>query len=158
MPTVLEARSPSLSSGLEGWKPFWRVSTRNSEIEACAGPVSLFAATTAKSATPPFVMYILVPFSTQSPPVFRAVVRRPETSEPASGSVTARQPMREPEMAGRRNSSCCSAVPRCRMIGVAMWAWTRYEVTKPPLRQRLISSTTGTASSRPPPEPPSRCG
>ena len=28
--------------------------------------------------------------------------------------------MRDPAIAGRRNSSCCSRLPRCRMIGVAM--------------------------------------
>ena len=110
---MFEARRPELVERLGRLEsPAWCVSTRNSEIDACAGPPSDLAATTAKSATPPFVMYILEPFRTQSPPTRLAVVLSADTSEPASGSVTARQPMRDPERAGRRNSSRCPAVPR----------------------------------------------
>ena len=81
---MFEARSPSLSSGLDGRKPGWCVSTRKSEINACAGPVSDLAATTAKSATLLFVMYILA-LVFPEPIAAASACRRPEGGDVGAG-------------------------------------------------------------------------
>ena len=58
--------------------------------------------TMAKSATSAWEMKCLVPFSTQSPPSGRAVAFMPRRSEPAPGSVIARQSHVSPRTQGAR--------------------------------------------------------
>ncbi len=73
----------------------------------CFGPalvssVPVATNTIAKSARSAWLMKCLVPSITQSPPARRAVVFIERTSEPASGSVMARQSIRSPRTAGNR--------------------------------------------------------
>ena len=68
-------------------------------------PSSVCAQTTATSATEPFVIHILAPFSTQSVPSRRRVRAHRAGSEPASGSVRPKQPIASP--AAIRGSHCC---------------------------------------------------
>ncbi len=59
-------------------------------------PSSVWAHTTATSATEPLVIHIFVPASTQSSPSRLASVRIPAGSDPWSGSVRPKQPMASP--------------------------------------------------------------
>ena len=72
-------------------KPGVPRSTRNPSM-----PSSVRAQTTAISATPPLVIHVFSPFSTQESPSRRAVVRMPAGFEPKSGSVRPKQPMAWP--------------------------------------------------------------
>lgn len=49
---------------------------------------SVLASTKYQLATPPLVIHILFPLITQSSPLRTALVLAPDTSDPASGSVT----------------------------------------------------------------------
>ncbi len=59
-------------------------------------PSSVRAQTTATSATPPLVIQVFSPLSTQPSPSRRAVVRMPAGFEPKSGSVSPKQPIAWP--------------------------------------------------------------
>jgi hypothetical protein len=74
-------------------------------------PSSVCAHTTATSETEPLVIHILVPFSTQSPPSRLALVRMPAGSEPKSGSVRPKQPIRSPAAMAGSHSFFCSSLP-----------------------------------------------
>ena len=63
---------------------------------------SVIAATSAKSDRTPLEMNVLEPLRIQSSPSFFAKVRMPARSEPAPGSVMARQPMSSPAFIGAR--------------------------------------------------------
>lgn len=63
------------------------------------------ANTTNRSASGAFVMKRLVPSRTQCAPSRRAVVRRPDGSDPASDSVRANEAMSFPSAIGGRNSA-----------------------------------------------------
>jgi len=72
-------------------------------------PSGVFAQTTATSAMSPLVIHILAPLSTHWPSSSRAVVRMPEGSLPASGSVSPKHPMAVPcAMGGSHVCFCCS--------------------------------------------------
>ena len=82
-------------------------------------PSSVWAQTTATSATEPLVIHILLPLSTQSPPSRLALVRMLPGSEPWSGSVRPKQPMASP-VAMRGSHSCfCSSLPQRQMANMA---------------------------------------
>ncbi len=71
---------------------------------------SVTAITIAKSASLPPVMNVFSPRITQSSPSRRAVVRIARVSDPAPGSVIAKQDFRSPEMVGSRYSLRCSSL------------------------------------------------
>jgi len=71
---------------------------------------SVTATTIAKSASLPLVMNVFSPLSTQSSPSRRALSLMFAASDPAPGSVIAKQEIRSPSMVGMRNSSFCSAL------------------------------------------------
>ena len=75
-----------------------------------------------KSARVPEVMNILAPLTTYSSPSHTARVRRPATSEPASGSVIANAAIFSPARTGATKRRFCSSVPKARIGGRAM-AW-----------------------------------
>ena len=64
--------------------------------------LSVTANTSAKSASWPPVMNVFSPLMTQSDPSWRADVRIAFASDPAPGSVIAKQDRRSPSIVGRR--------------------------------------------------------
>ncbi len=85
-------------------------------------PSSVCAQTTATPATDPFVIHILRPVSTQSPPSFLAYVRIPAGSEPWSGSVRPKQPMISPAAMPGSQRRFCSSEPK---------RWIAYMASEP---------------------------
>ena len=79
-------------------KPGVPFSTRKPRI----APSSVRAQTIATSAMVPFVIHILAPFRIQSAPSRRACVRIAPGSEPASGSVSPKQPIASPVCIARQ--------------------------------------------------------
>ena len=78
-------------------------------------PSSVLAQTVATSAMEPLVIHILVPLRIQSAsspePDRRAVVRIEPGSEPASGSVSPKQPIASPRAIRGSHSCFCSSLP-----------------------------------------------
>ena len=103
---VTDARRESLRWMLLATKPGVSVGTTKPRT-----PSSVTAHTTATSATPPLVIHILVPLSTQSSPSRRARVRMEEGSLPESGSVRPKQPMASPAAMAGSHSCFCSSLP-----------------------------------------------
>ena len=66
----------------------------------------------------------LVPFMTQSDESLTAIVFWETGSEPASGSVMAKQPMVEPEAKRVRTFLFCSSLPKRAMGSQAFELWT----------------------------------
>ena len=82
-------------------------------------PSSVTAHTMAISAMPPFVIHILAPFSTQSPPSRRAAVRIEPGSLPESGSVRPKHPSTSPVTMRGSHSCFCSSEPNFQMGNIA---------------------------------------
>ena len=82
-------------------------------------PSSVLAHTIAMSAIVPFVIHIFAPFRIQSDPSRRACVRMEPGSEPASGSVSPKQPMISPVCIGGSQRSFCSSEPNFQMGNIA---------------------------------------
>ena len=101
---MIDARSdsfPLVSGALNPCAPF---ATR----KPCT-PSSVFAQTSATSATLPLVIHIFAPFTTQSPPFLTARVSMAPGSEPWSGSVRPKQPIALPfASAGSQRCFCAS--------------------------------------------------
>ena len=77
------------------------------------------AQTTATSAIEPFVIHIFVPLRIQSDPSRRAVVLIDPGSEPASGSVSPKQPTASPSCIGGSQRCFCSSVPQRQIANIA---------------------------------------
>ena len=60
----------------------------------------------------PFVIHILVPFSTQPSLVSRAVVISPPGFEPKSGSVSPKHPISWPDASNGSQCCFCSSEPK----------------------------------------------
>ena len=145
---------PSTRSTVSPGVPF---STTSRLMPAAPGPPVRTAVVT-KSARTPLVMNVLVPLTRSPSSTRRAVVRSAETSEPASGSVIASDPMSSPARVGRTHRSTCSGVPCAARCGRAM----------PPVKSAASSpldapaskqpSITAIESSRSPPCPPTASG
>ena len=82
-------------------------------------PSSVWAHTTAASATEPLVIHIFWPLRIQSVPSLRALVRMAPGSEPASGSVSPKQPIASPAAIGGSHRSRCSSEPQRWMANIA---------------------------------------
>ncbi len=128
---VSDARQPNLSSFLPWLKPgqYSRSSacptpTRFASSRSRVGFVRMkelisflpffspvTAVATKISPTPPLVMKILVPFSTQWSPFCSARVCVPWASEPAPGSVSPKAPSTSPRASLVRYFCFCSSVP-----------------------------------------------
>ena len=74
-------------------------------------PPSVRAQTIATSAIEPFVIHIFAPLRIQSEPSRFAVVRIEPGSEPASGSVSPKQPIFSPACIGGSQRCFCSSEP-----------------------------------------------
>ena len=116
---VTDARSESLCLIRGAEKPAVLVGTTKPRM-----PSSVWAQTTATSATEPLVIHILLPLSTQPPPSRLALVRMLPGSEPWSASVRPKQPSASP-VAMRVSHSCfCSSLPQRQMANMASEPWT----------------------------------
>ena len=102
---------PSLSSLGELEKPLNPRSTMKAVIPREAAVESVFAYTISVSASGPFVIHILVPFKTKTPPRLSARNRMLTTSDPASVSLMASAPTCSPLISLGRNFRFCSLVP-----------------------------------------------
>ena len=101
----------NFSSFLPTENPFVFVSTtyRSRPFRPLAG--SLVATTVMKSATVPWVVKILLPFSTKPPSTAVARVRSAAASDPAFGSVIANAAIFSPRSAGSRKRPCSALLP-----------------------------------------------
>ena len=124
---VTDARSESFLwiSGAEN--PGMSFSTRKPRI----APSSVLAQTTATSAIVPFVIHIFAPFRIQSEPSRRACVRIEPGSEPASGSVSPKQPIASPACIGGSQRSFCSSEPNFQIGYIASEPWTETALRTP---------------------------
>ena len=118
--------------------------------------LSVEAKQTIHDARPAFVMNIFEPLTTYSPPRRTAVVWMPETSEPAPGSESPKQPRIGSETSGASHSRFCSSVPAIR-IGPAARPFAPIEVPMPEQPQ-LSSSPTSIPSNADSSGPPSDSG
>ena len=123
---MIDARSEIffLMSGAE--KPRVPFSTRKPRM-----PSSVCAHTTATSATEPFVIHILAPFRIQSEPSRRAFVRIAPGSEPASGSVSPKQPSFVPAAICGSHCCFCSSEPQRQIAYIASEPWTETRLRMP---------------------------
>ena len=112
---VTEARSESLPCITGALKPGVPFSTRN----PLTLPSSFLAQTTATSASDPFVIHIFEPFRTQPESVFFARVRMPAGLDPASGSVSPKQPISSPAAIPGSQRSFCSSDPEFQIANIA---------------------------------------
>ena len=94
-------------------------------------PSSVRAQTTAMSAIVPFVIHILLPLMIQSEPSRRACVRIVPGSEPASGSVSPKQPITSPECIRGSHCSFCSSDPQRQIANMAREPWTETRLRMP---------------------------
>jgi hypothetical protein len=117
---VTDARSESLRFISGASNPGMPFSTRKPLI----APSSVRAHTVATSAIVPFVIHIFDPFSTQSDPSRRAVVRIEPGSEPASGSVRPKQPTYVPSCSPGSHRCFCSSEPHFQIENIESEPWT----------------------------------
>ncbi len=104
---MTDARSESLWCISGASNPGMSFSTRKPLIS----PPSVRAQTTATSAIEPFVIHIFAPLRIQSEPSRFAVVRIEPGSEPASGSVSPKQPIFSPVCIAGSQRCFCSSDP-----------------------------------------------
>ena len=124
---VTEARSEIFLwiSGAEN--PGIPFSTRKPRIS----PSSVRAQTTATSAIVPLVIHIFAPLRIQSEPSRRACVRIVPGSEPASGSVSPKQPIASPRCIAGSQRSFCSSDPNFQIGNIASEPWTETVLRTP---------------------------
>ena len=95
-------------------------------FEISSSPVRAVTVTSAEISVPAFVMNILAPSTTHSPPSRRALVRVAPASEPAPGSVSPKAARRRPDASCGSHRCFCSGLPN-RLIGCVpseVWAAT----------------------------------
>ena len=131
---MTEARSESLPSMSAVVKPGVPRGTMKPRT-----PSSVTAQTIARSAIEPFVIHIFWPWRTQSSPSRRARVRIELGSDPASGSVSQKQPIASPAAIGGSHSRFCSSDPQ---------RWIAYIASEPWTETRLRSPLSPASSSR----------
>ena len=112
---VTDARSESFLWISGAVKPGIPFSTMKPRIS----PSVVRAQTIAMSAIEPFVIHILVPFRIQSLPSRRACVRIVPGSDPASGSVSPKQPITSPVCIRGSHCSFCSSEPQRQIANIA---------------------------------------
>ncbi len=147
-------RIPSLSSFRLIENPSTSVGTTICEIPREPPSSEVRARRHSQSAWRPLVMKVFEPLITHSSPSRVARVRRPATSEPASGSVTAMAATISPATAGRRYCSFSSWLPKRWSDGVAMSLCTLIAMATPRHGMRPSSSPRIAEYRTSPPPPP----
>src|SRR6266540_1899067 len=99
-------------------------------------------------------MNIFEPLMTYSSPCWTAVVWIPETSEPAFGSVSAKEQRSGSSTSGGSHLRFCSSVPASRTGAEPSWLATIE--TAMPAQPQASSSPIRIASKAPSPMPPNR--
>ena len=94
-------------------------------------PSSVCAQMIATPAIPPLVIHILVPSMTQSDPSRLAEVFIAPGSDPASGSVSPKQPMISPLAIGGSHCCFCSSDPKAQIGYIASEPWTETKLRTP---------------------------
>ena len=89
------------------------------------------AQTTATSEIEPFVIHIFAPLRIQSEPSRRALVRIVPGSEPASGSVSPKQPIASPRCIAGSQRSFCSSEPQRQIAYIASEPCTETRLRTP---------------------------
>ncbi len=77
------------------------------------------------------MIHILVPESTQSSPLSRALVRMLAGSEPKSGSVRPKQPIARPAAISGSHCRFCSSEPNAWIARIASEPWTETKLRSP---------------------------
>src|ERR1035437_6645668 len=113
--TVCEPRRPIFFSIVPTDTPGNPFSTANAEMPFGPFDLSIRAITVWTPAMSPFVMKCLTPMMTYVSPLSSAVVWRREASEPALGSVRAKEPMSRPAAIAGRYFRFSSSLPPMRM-------------------------------------------
>src|SRR5512136_2358599 len=116
-------RQPSLLVILVLEKPGVPLSTTKVEIPRWPLLLSVWATTTAKSATVALVIQVLFPFRTQESPSRTAEVSTAVASLPTLGSTAAVQPMIFPWTRAGTYFFFCSSVPAVRMGMASREVW-----------------------------------
>jgi hypothetical protein len=116
-------------------------------------PLSLLAKTMKWWALGALVMKVLVPFSTHSLPFFTAVLFIAPASEPASGSVSANDPIHSPRAIIGRYFFFCSSLPKRTMPMQPMPVCTLMNVDSPHGPRPSISCTSAFCSTEKPTPP-----
>ena len=80
---------------------------------------------------PPLVIHCLEPLSTQSSPSRLAFVRMPDGSEPKSGSVSPKQPIRSPAAMPGSHCCFCSSEPNFQIGNIASEPCTETRLRMP---------------------------
>src|SRR5450759_2897235 len=113
--TVCEPRKPIFFSIVPTDTPGKPFSTANAEMPFGPFDLSVMAITVWTPAMSPLVMKCLTPLMTYVSPLSSAVVWRREASEPALGSVRAKEPMSRPAAISGRYFRFSSSLPPMRM-------------------------------------------
>ena len=80
---------------------------------------------------PPLVIHCFEPLRTQSSPSRFALVRMPDGSEPKSGSVSPKQPIRSPAAIPGSHCSFCSSEPNFQIGNIASEPCTETRLRRP---------------------------
>ncbi len=155
--TVEDPRIPILFSCFPMLRPGVPFSTTKIPVPLCAGSeVSVLAAMQRTSATSAWEINILVPVNTYSSPSLTAFVFRPETSDPALGSVRPKAMRFSPDASFGKYFAFCSSFPP-NMMGMVPSSWTR-RTTEVDAQTFAISSITRQRENNPISEPPYSSG
>src|SRR5436309_8935697 len=151
------AQMPSLFSVSAVVKPGMPRSSMNAEIPLCFAPGSVFANTSAWSATFAYEIQFFEPLTMKRSPSRRAVVFIAATSEPAAGSVSPKQASFSPRACGTSQRCFCSSVAKRRRASELRPTWTEISVLNA-ASPRSISSQASASAPKSRPAPPYSSG
>ena len=101
----------------------------------------------------PFVIHIFVPLRTQSVPSRRARVRIAAGSEPASGSVSPKQPITSPGASAAASRSFCSSEPQRQIANIASEPCTDTALRMPGVARLELEARSPYATALAPAQP-----
>src|SRR4051794_22702687 len=148
---------PSLFSVSTEVKPRIPFSSTNALIPLCPAAGSVFANTSAWSATVAYEIQFFWPFNTYVSPSRRAVERIAATSDPAPGSVRPKHASFSPFACGVSQRCFCSSVPYFSSESELSPTWTEMSVRNA-ASPRSISSHASASATKSRPEPPYSSG
>ena len=143
---VEPAQMPSLFSVSRVVKPFIPFSSTNALMPLCPAAGSVFANTSAWSATEAYEIQFFWPFRTYTSPSRRAVERIDATSEPASGSVRPKHASFSPFACGVSQRCFCSSLPYLRSESEFRPTWTEISVRNAASPRSISSQASASAT------------
>src|SRR5581483_11641707 len=150
---VEPAQIPSLFSVSALVNPFMPFSSTNALTPLWPADGSVFAKTSAWSATVAYEIQFFCPFRTYTSPSRRAVERIEATSDPAPGSVSPKQASFSPFACGVSQRCFCSSVPYLSSESELSPTWTEISVRNA-ASPRSISSQASASATKSSPAPP----